>query len=762
MAAPTEAEQQKTNQSLQNLEKKEDDTLLSLGKITSILKEGNALAVLQHDESAADEETRQKIAQDILGRHKKSIDKGNEIAQAAKDEEKAAEAKKKAEKEGEKTARKTGEKRRGAWFEATGNWFSQLKKHAEDENYLSNQKFKFEGGFFTRQLKWMRIIQMDGKETKAYQAHQKKLAKEGNRFQRMSYNMAVRSAKLALRGGKAVKDWGVKGLTKMKDKAFDWIKSLGKLLLLLGIWGAAMWADANMLKEDWEALKVKLNAWKDKLIEWWSSLDGALDTVMSWWNSIKSWFQDTFGAELKAWHVALAAFGLWLIGPKLLFMGTFALAKGAFWGMKKLLGMFYKGSVDDLPDTRGIDADKKKARKGARKKVRWWKRMFGLGGQQSNFYDEMGKKALGIETKQPSMMDKVRKSFSNFGKRLSNLFSKVIPDKLGSIGTSIKETTGNWMKSATDSVKAGWSKVKDVGGKLGTSIMDGIKSIGSKISNAGAAVKDVLTKSPALNKVGNVLKMGGKVGLKAFAKLAVPFEAIRGSVAGFKKQGPNDMRTMSERMSDASSGLVKSVTDFMVVDMLKLGGDIEGWIRNKDAKDTLLGGGAEKLQELSDKKFGKWKKGTKMMDGSFNPFALTLEQSDEVNAKRAEKRKIREDFNALGGLGLTKQVQMKGRAGVGGRTKTAFDVEGFQKLLVAISGDNNFATMAHSITTLQKAGQITAADAEKYKMQISKEQKAGTAPTVNQITNYTNHTGNTSMVMSSKVDNSEYVTLQNY
>ena len=47
-------------------------------------------------------------------------------------------------------------------------------------------------------------------------------------------------------------------------------------------------------------------------------------------------------------------------------------------------------------------------------------------------------------------------------------------------------------------------------------------------------------------------------------------------------------------------------------------------------------------------------------------------------------------------------------------------------------------------------------------MQISKEQVAGTAPTVNQIQNFTNHTGNTSMVMSSKAGNPEYVTLQNY
>ena len=121
-----------------------------------------------------------------------------------------------------------------------------------------------------------------------------------------------------------------------------------------------------------------------------------------------------------------------------------------------------------------------------------------------------------------------------------------------------------------------------------------------------------------------------------------------------------------------------------------------------------------------------------------------------------------EKLSAAGDMGLLTQVQKKGRAGVGGATRAAFDVEGFHKLLLAVAGDKNFAALHNSITTLQKVGQISAQDAEKYKMQISKEQAAGTAPTINQVTNYTNHTGSTSMVMSSKVDNSEYISLTNY
>jgi len=745
MAEPTEAEQQKTNKSLESLDKKADDQQTSLQKLTSIIKEGNAYSVMAHEESMGQENDlieMDKMREEILRKHGKVQEK----TLAAIEKQTAEDEKKKAEDKGTEDKKEQGEKTR---FERLGNWFDELKKNAEDKNFFDNQKFKYEGGFFTRQLKWMKVIKLRGDEADAHEKHMEKLGEESNRFQRMSYNMAVRAAKLALRPAKAIKDWGVKGLTNMKDKAFDWIKSLGKLLVLLGIWGAALWLDANMLKEDWEALKEKLTAWKDKLVTWWGELDGVLDTVMEWWNKIKTWFEDTFGVELKAWHVALAAFGLWMFGPKLAFMATFALAKAAFWGMKKLWQKFVWGA-DDLPKTKDIDDTKKKSKKGARKKVSWWRRMLGLGAEQSNFYDEMGKKALGVETKQPSMMDKVRKSFSNFGKRMSDLFGKTIPDKLGSIGASIKETTSGWMKSATDSVKAGWTKVKDVGGKIGTSIMDGIKGLGSKISNAGSALKEVVTKSPALNKIGNVLKGAGKLGLKAFSKFAVPFEGIRGAFAGFAERGDDDKRTINDKMDDASRGMVKGVTDFLVGDMLSLGGWIEEGIRTdlKEGQEGWLSGIAKKFNKWSDENIGEWEEGTKMMEGG----GLTGLRM-KTPQKELDRRKKRDErlslLAASEGLGLTT------RTGQSKRSKgfMAFDEGNFQQLLLGASKEESFQMLQTMVAGLAKVGQISAEDAARYKMDIAKEQAAGTPPIMITNNNTSNNSGSTTMIAASNADN---------
>ena len=336
MAEPTEAEQKKQSDLLAGLDTRSADQQVTLQKLTSIIKEGNAYSVMAHEESMGQENDLMELEamrESILRKHGKVQEK----TLAAIEKQTAEDEKKKTEDKGTEDKKEQGEKTR---FERLGNWFDELKKNAEDKNFFDNQKFKYEGGFFTRQLKWMKVIKLRGDEADAHEKHMEKLGEESNRFQRMSYNMAVRAAKLALRPAKAIKDWGVKGLTNMKDKAFDWIKSLGKLLVLLGIWGAALWLDANMLKEDWEKLKEKLTAWKDKLIGWWDSLDGVLDTVMEWCNKIKTWFEDTFGVELKLWHVALAALGLWMFGPKLAFMATFALAKAAFWGMKKLWQKF--------------------------------------------------------------------------------------------------------------------------------------------------------------------------------------------------------------------------------------------------------------------------------------------------------------------------------------------------------------------------------------------------------------------------------------
>ena len=744
MAEPTEAEQQKTNKSLESLDKKADDQQTSLQKLTSIIKEGNAYSVMAHEESMGQENDLielEAMRESILRKHGKVQEK----TLAAIEKQTAEDEKKKTEDKGTEDKKEQGEKTR---FERLGNWFDELKKNAEDKNFFDNQKFKYEGGFFTRQLKWMKVIKLRGDEADAHEEHMEKLGEESNRFQRMSYNMAVRAAKLALRPAKAIKDWGVKGLTNMKDKAFDWIKSLGKLLVLLGIWGAALWLDANMLKEDWEKLKEKLPAWKDKLIAWWGELDGVLDTVMEWWNKIKTWFEDTFGVELKLWHVALAAFGLWMFGPKLAFMATFALAKAAFWGMKKLWQKFVWGA-DDLPKTKDIDDTKKKSKKGARKKVSWWRRMLGLGVEQSNFYDEMGKKALGVETKQPSMMDKVRKSFSNFGKRMSDLFGKTIPDKLGSIGASIKETTSGWMKSATDSVKAGWTKVKDVGGKIGTSIMDGIKGLGSKISNAGSALKEVVTKSPALNKIGNVLKGAGKLGLKAFSKFAVPFEGIRGAFAGFAERGDDDKRTISDKMDDASRGMVKGVTDFLVGDMLSLGGWIEEGIRTdlKEGQEGWLSGIAKKFNKWSDKNIGEWEEGTKMLEGG----GLTGLRM-KTPQKELDRRKKRDERQAQ--LFQAEKYGLTTRTGQSVKSKgfMAFDEGNFQQLLLGASKEKSFQMLQTMVAGLAKVGQISAEDAARYKMDIAKEQAAGTPPIVINNSPTTNNSGSTSMIAASSAN----------
>ena len=744
MAEPTEAEQKKQTDLLVGLDARGSNQETQLQKLASIIKEGNAYSVMAHEESMGQENDLMELEamrESILRKHGKVQEK----TLAAIEKQTAEDEKKKTEDKGTEDKKEQGEKTR---FERLGNWFDELKKNAEDKNFFDNQKFKYEGGFFTRQLKWMKVIKLRGDEADAHEEHMEKLGEESNRFQRMSYNMAVRAAKLALRPAKAIKDWGVKGLTNMKDKAFDWIKSLGKLLVLLGIWGAALWLDANMLKEDWEKLKEKLTAWKDKLIAWWGELDGVLDTVMEWWNKIKTWFEDTFGVELKLWHVALAAFGLWMFVPKLAFMATFALAKAAFWGMKKLWQKFVWGA-DDLPKTKDIDDTKKKSKKGARKKVSWWRRMLGLGVEQSNFYDEMGKKALGVETKQPSMMDKVRKSFSNFGKRMSDLFGKTIPDKLGSIGASIKETTSGWMKSATDSVKAGWTKVKDVGGKIGTSIMDGIKGLGSKISNAGSALKEVVTKSPALNKIGNVLKGAGKLGLKAFSKFAVPFEGIRGAFAGFAERGDDDKRTISDKMDDASRGMVKGVTDFLVGDMLSLGGWIEEGIRTdlKEGQEGWLSGIAKKFNKWSDENIGEWEEGTKMMEGG----GLTGLRM-KTPQKELDRRKKRDERQAQ--LFQAEKYGLTTRTGQSVKSKgfMAFDEGNFQQLLLGASKEKSFQMLQTMVAGLAKVGQISAEDAARYKMDIAKEQAAGTPPIVINNSPTTNNSGSTSMIAASSAN----------
>ena len=735
MAEPTEAEQQKTNKSLESLDKKADDQQTSLQKLTSIIKEGNAYSVMAHEESMGQENDLielEAMRESILRKHGKVQEK----TLAALEKQTAEDEKKKAEDKGTDEKKEQGEKSR---FERLGNWFDELKKNAEDKNFFDDQKFKYEGGFFTRQLKWMRVIKLQGDEKKKHDEYMKGLCTKMERFQRLSYNMAVRAAKLALRPAKAIKDWGVKGLKNMKDKAFDWIKSLGKLLVLLGIWGAALWLDANMLKEDWEALKEKLTAWKDKLIGWWDSLDGVLDDAIYWFNEIKDWFQNIFGENLGLWLMALTAFGTWMLGPKLAFMLTMGAAKGALWGMKKLL---QKMGIIDLPDPKDVDKNAKGAKKATKAKASWWKRMFGITSDATDV--KAFDKKWGVDSKKNAQKgvdfwQKVVKSGGVYRQGVEGLADTLdnTPEmkkgwfaKLGDKFKSVTKGIGDWMGNATKTVGGWMSKAKS--------------GVGSFFKGVG----DTLGKIPGA-------KLGGKIlggGAKLVAKLATPFEAIRGAWAGFAETGEDDKRNLNEKMDDASRGMVKGVTDFLVGDLLELGGDLEGLIRDKEGKDTFLGGAAESFKTWSDGVFGTWKEGTKMFEGG-GVTGLRLEAPEAVRKKQAAAAQRRDLLARTKAFGLTEEVT-KG-TGRGNLTKVkdlAFDKEGFKRLLLGASKDESFAMLSNMVVGLAKAGKITAEDAERYKMDISKEQAAGTPPIIINNSPTTNNSGSTSMIAASSAN----------
>ena len=180
MAEPTEAEQQKTNKSLESLDKKADDQQTSLQKLTSIIKEGNAYSVMAHEESMGQENDLMELEamrESILRKHGKVQEK----TLAAIEKQTAEDEKKKTEDKGTEDKKEQGEKTR---FERLGNWFDELKKNAEDKNFFDDQKFKYEGGFFTRQLKWMRVIKLQGDEKKKHDEYMKGLGTKMERFQR--------------------------------------------------------------------------------------------------------------------------------------------------------------------------------------------------------------------------------------------------------------------------------------------------------------------------------------------------------------------------------------------------------------------------------------------------------------------------------------------------------------------------------------------------------------------------------------------------
>ena len=93
MAEPTEAEQQKQTKALEGIEKKEAQVVGDLGKISSILKETNAIAVLQHDESEAGKEEFQKLSQKILEGQSQDLRSQTKLAEDKAKMEKVREGK---------------------------------------------------------------------------------------------------------------------------------------------------------------------------------------------------------------------------------------------------------------------------------------------------------------------------------------------------------------------------------------------------------------------------------------------------------------------------------------------------------------------------------------------------------------------------------------------------------------------------------------------------------------------------------------------
>ena len=79
--------------------------------------------------------------------------------------------------------------------------------------------------------------------------------------------------------------------------------------------------------------------------------------------------------------------------------------------------------------------------------------------------------------------------------------------------------------------------------------------------------------------------------------------------------------------------------------------------------------------------------------------------------------------------------------------------EGFQILLLAASNDKSFSMMTQMIAGLSKTGKLTAQEAERYKMEISKEQAAGTAPIIITNNNSTSNKGSTTMIAASNANN---------
>ena len=800
MAEPTEQEQIKQTQALDKVDKTTIASKDELMKLSKILKEENQAAKLRYD---AEEEHRQEEKEKKVGDaevQEKILEFTKELDKKAEKQEKKDEEEKTKKKEEREKADAIKDKelnfgiKQEGFFGKFAGWTEEFAANVRDKDFADKTRFKYEGGIFTRMGKTLNLIKLGSDEAQRHGEFMEHMEKRKWDLQKSMYNMSVRAAKLAMRGGKAIKDWGVKGLTNMKDKAFNWIKSLGKLLLLLGIWGAALWADANMLKEDWEALKKKLTAWKDKLVKWFGELDGVLDTTMEWWNKIKKWFKETLGVELKLWHVALLAFGLWMFGPKLAFMATMGLAKAGLWAAKKILQRMGR-MPKDLPDPKAIDDGKVKAKKAAKAKASWWKRMFGIAddstkgipkldakwGQNSaknlkstgafwnkhipnihQYSDDVAKLSNQIADN-PNMK---KGFFARMGAKFNTMFNTVgtwassVGDKVSGWFKGAKSTVGGWFKSTLDTAKNLGKSIIAKGKKALDATVDSAKAIGKNILGKGKAILggavDVVKGAGSwLAKIpGAKFLAKGAVGVGKFlAKVAVPLEAARGTWAGAASRGPDDKRTGSERADDASAGMVKSVVDFVAIDLVDLGGMLENALRTdlKEGEEGWLSGVADTMNEWSDETFGAWVEGTRLLDAGGDPTALRL-ATPKWKEERRKRQRARMDFAKFtDAMGIT-ETKEEGNI----RTKRdvqRFDKEGFQRLLLSASKDESFTMMSQMVSGLAKAGKLTALEAERYKMDISKEQAAGTPPIIITNNNSTSNKGSTTMIAASNANN---------
>ena len=329
--------------------------------------------------------------------------------------------------------------------------------------------------------------------------------------------------------------------------------------------------------------------------------------------------------------------------------------------------------------------------------------------------------------------------------------------KVGGWFGDAKKSVGGWFKDSWSKAKDLGKSIVDKGKKAFDATMDAAKTLGKGVVDKG---KKLLTggvdllkgAGNMLNKVPGVKQAIGLLGgtAKLFAKLAVPFEAARGTWAGLASTGEDDERNVNQRKDDASAGMVKSVVDFVAIDLVDLGGMLENVIRTdlKEGEEGWLSGVADHMTKWSDETFGKWQEGTKLLDGG-DPTALRL-ITPEAKKRAQEQQRARMKLMEMSEvMGLTK---LEGQSVIS-KGWQKFDKEGFEKLLLSASNDKSFATMTQMIAGLSSIGKISAEDATRYRMEISKEQAAGTAPVIITNNNSTSNKGSTTMIAASNANN---------